>query len=262
MFPQPTQTIHFMRFFLTLSYKGTSYHGWQVQDNAPSVQGTLQEALSVLLGGKTDITGAGRTDTGVHASYYVAHFDTENQKPLQQADDFIYHLNAILPKDIAANSIQPVPDEAHARFSAALREYKYYVLTEKDPFRIDTAYRYPLALDVCKMNEAAAALKEYTDFESFCKLGGDNKTTICHIKESVWIREGNELIYTISADRFLRNMVRAVVGTLIDVGRGKTDLGGFRQIIETKDRGAAGTSAPAHGLFLTDVRYPEELFKG
>ena len=247
-----------MRFFLTLSYKGTAYHGWQVQDNAPSVQGTLQEALSVLLGQPADILGAGRTDTGVHAAYYIAHFDAESEKPLQPG--FIYHLNAILPKDIAVSGIQCVPNEAHARFSATLREYKYYILTEKDPFRIDTAYRYPLPLDMERMNEAAAVLKKYTDFESFCKLHGDNKTTICHVHESVWMKKDNALIYTVSADRFLRNMVRAIVGTLIDVGRGKIGLGEFRQIIEAKNRGAAGTSAPAHGLFLTDIIYPEELF--
>lgn len=248
-----------MRFFLTLSYKGTAYHGWQVQDNAPSVQGNLQKALSVLLQEPVGVVGAGRTDTGVHAAFYVAHFDTESAKPLD--DSFVYHLNAILPKDIAVSGVQAVPAEAHARFSATLREYEYHILTEKDPFRQETAWQYPLALDLDKMNEAAAVLKEYTDFESFCKLHSDNKTTLCRMEESVWVREGNALIYTVSADRFLRNMVRSIVGTLVDVGRGKTDLAKFRQIIEAKNRGAAGTSAPAHGLFLTDVRYPEELFK-
>ena len=249
-----------MRFFLTLSYKGTAYHGWQVQNNAPSVQGTLQRALGTLIGEPVGVVGAGRTDTGVHAAYYVAHFDTESEKPL--ATDFVYHLNAVLPKDIAVDGIQRVPDDAHARFSAVLREYKYYVLPKKDPFRIDTAYFYPLPLDVDRMNRAAAALTEYTDFESFCKLHGDNKTTICHVWESVWEMQGNALVYTVSADRFLRNMVRAIVGTLLDVGRGKLDLDGFRRVIEAKNRGVAGTSAPAHGLFLTDVRYPEELFNG
>lgn len=247
-----------MRFFLTLSYKGTAYHGWQVQDNAPSVQGALQSALSTLLGEPTEVVGAGRTDTGVHASYYVAHFDTMSGKP--QEEGFVYHLNAVLPKDIAVSGIRPVTEEAHARFSATLREYKYYITTEKDPFRVDTAYRYPLALDMDAMNAAAAALKEYTDFESFCKLHGNNKTTICRISESGWSREGGLLVYTVSADRFLRNMVRAIVGTLIDVGRGKLSLDGFRRIIEAKNRSAAGTSAPPQGLFLTDIHYPEELF--
>ena len=248
-----------MRYFLTLSYKGTAYHGWQVQDNAPTVQGMLQKALSTLLEEKIDVTGAGRTDTGVHAAYYIAHFDAGSGKP--QEKNFVYHLNAMLPKDIAVSSVRPVPDDAHARFSAILREYKYYILTEKDPFKIDTAYRYPLSLDMDKMNEAAELLKGYSDFESFCKLHADNKTTICHLRDSIWEKNGSMLIYTVSADRFLRNMVRAIVGTLIDVGRGKTDVARFREIIEAKNRGAAGTSAPAHGLFLTDIHYPDTLFK-
>jgi tRNA pseudouridine38-40 synthase len=244
-----------MRFFLTLSYKGTAYHGWQVQQNAPSVQGVLQQALSTLTGEAVEVVGAGRTDTGVHAAHYVAHFDTASERPMNQ--DFIYHLNAILPKDIAAHAINRVPDEAHARFSALWREYKYFIISEKDPFRIDTAWRYPLPLDLERMNEAAAVLMQYSDFGSFCKLHGGNKTTICQVKSSLWVRDGNTLIYTVSADRFLRNMVRAVVGTLVDVGRGRIDLDGFRRIVEAGDRCAAGSSAPAHGLFLTDIGYPE-----
>ena len=249
-----------MRFFLTLSYKGTAYHGWQIQPNAVSVQQALQDALSVLLRDKIEVVGAGRTDTGVHAAYYVAHFDTESEKLLDK-DHFRYHLNALLPKDIAVSVIRPVKDDAHARFDASLREYKYYISQAKNPFQTDTAYCYPLTLDMDRMNEAADTLKEYTDFESFCKLHANNKTTICHIRESVWKKEGDMLVYTVSADRFLRNMVRAIVGTLIDVGRGKIDMSQFRQIIEAKDRCAAGSSAPAHGLFLTNVHYPEELFQ-
>jgi len=249
-----------MRFFLTLSYKGTAYHGWQIQPNAFSVQQALQDALSMLLRENIEVVGAGRTDTGVHAAYYVAHFDTESEKLLDK-DHFCYHLNAILPKDIAVSAIQAVRDNAHARFDATLREYKYYVTQAKNPFQTDIAYHYPMHLDIERMNEAANALKDYTDFESFCKLHADNKTTICHIKESVWSKKDNMLVYTVSADRFLRNMVRAMVGTLIDVGRGKINVDQFRQIIEAKDRCAAGTSAPAHGLFLTDVQYSEELFK-
>lgn len=249
-----------MRFFLTLSYKGTAYHGWQIQNNAPSVQQTLQKALSTLLQEPVDVVGAGRTDTGVHAACYTAHFDTENQKPFHKID-FVYHLNAILPKDIAVSDVFPVSDEAHARFSATLREYKYYIVTEKDPFQIETAYRFPFPLDMDKMNEAAAVLKECIDFASFCKLHSDNKTTICHIKDSFWQKEGDCLVYTVSADRFLRNMVRALVGTLLDVGRGKITLGQFREVIDSRNRGAAGTSAPPQGLFLTRVDYPEELLK-
>jgi tRNA pseudouridine38-40 synthase len=249
-----------MRFFLTLAYKGTAYSGWQIQDNAPSVQAALQGALSVLLGEPTEVVGAGRTDAGVHAAYYVAHFDTVSEKPLDE-DSFIYHLNAILPRDIAAFGVKRVTDEAHARFSATRREYKYYLTLEKDPFRTETAYRYPLALDMDRMNQSAEILMEYTDFESFCKADGNNKTTLCRIFASGWTRQGNLLIYTIAADRFLRNMVRAIVGTLIDVGRGKLSVDDFRAIIEAKSRCAAGTSAPAHGLFLTDVHYPEHLLR-
>lgn len=248
-----------MRFFLTLSYKGTAYHGWQIQPNAASVQQALQDALSMLLREDVEIVGAGRTDTGVHAAYYVAHFDTESEKLLDK-DHFLYHLNAVLPKDIAVSVIRHVKDNAHARFDASLREYKYYISQSKNPFQTDTAYHYPQPLDMDRMNEVAKALKDYTDFESFCKLHADNKTTICHITESAWERKDDMLIYTVSADRFLRNMVRAIVGTLIDVGRGKIDMEQFRQIIEAKDRCSAGTSAPAHGLFLTDVHYSEELF--
>lgn len=249
-----------MRFFLMLSYKGTAYHGWQIQPNAVSVQQALQDALSMLLREDIEVVGAGRTDTGVHAACYVAHFDTESKKILDK-DHFQYHLNAVLPKDVAVSAIRQVKDDAHARFDASLREYKYYISQSKNPFQTDTVYHYPSSLDIDRMNEAAKALTEYTDFESFCKLHADNKTTICHIKDSVWEKKGDILVYTVSADRFLRNMVRAIVGTLIDVGRGKIDMEQFRQIIEARDRCAAGTSAPAHGLFLTDVHYSEELFK-
>ena len=248
-----------MRFFLTLSYRGTAYRGWQVQDNALSVQQALQGALSVLLGAPTEVVGAGRTDAGVHAARYVAHFDTDSQKPMDQ--DFTYHLNAILPKDIAVHTVQRVKEEAHARFSATLREYKYFIVSEKDPFRVETAYHYPQVLNLEKMNEAAAALPEYTDFAAFCKLHGGNKTTLCRLQASLWVREGNALIYTVSSDRFLRNMVRAIVGTLIDVGRGKLTPDEFRRVVESGNRSAAGTSAPPQGLFLTDVRYPEDIFE-
>ncbi len=248
-----------MRFFLTLSYKGTLYHGWQIQDNAPSVQAALQAALSTLLGEPTEIVGAGRTDAGVHAARYVAHFDTVSQKPVDQ--DFVYHLNAILPKDVAVHAVRQVTEDAHARFSAVSREYKYFIVSEKDPFRTETACYVPQPLNMKKMNEAAEILMEYTDFASFCKLHGGNKTTLCRMKASVWVKSGNTLIYTVSADRFLRNMVRAIVGTLIDVGRGRISTDDFRHIVEAGNRAAAGTSAPPQGLFLTDVQYPEEIFQ-
>lgn len=248
-----------MRFFLGLSYKGTAYNGWQIQPNAPSVQQTLQRALSVLLKETIEVAGAGRTDTGVHASFYIAHFDTENPAPMH-SDDFCYHLNCILPKDIAVSSIRPVRADAHARFDARLRSYKYYILQEKNPFRIDTTYQCTVPLDVERMNQAAALILQYDDFTSFCKLHADNKTNICHVTESYWGQCGTELVYTISADRFLRNMVRAIVGTLMDVGRGKITPEQFREIIEVKSRGKAGSSAAAQGLFLTDVVYPDHIY--
>lgn len=248
-----------MRFFLTLSYKGTAYHGWQIQPNAPSVQQTLQEALSTILREKIEVVGAGRTDTGVHASHYIAHFDTENPAPLE-AVDFCYHLNAILPKDIAASEVRRVKQDAHARFDALQREYRYRIIRKKNPFRIDTACLYTAPLDAEKMNRAAELITTYEDFTSFCKLHADNKTNICHVTESHWREENGELTYTISADRFLRNMVRAIVGTLLDVGRGKITLEQFKDIIEARSRGEAGSSAAAHGLFLTGITYPHDIY--
>lgn len=246
-----------MRFFLYLSYKGTAYNGWQIQPNAPSVQQTIQEALSLILKEKTEITGAGRTDTGVHASFYVAHFDTWSDKPLDR-EDFCYHLNCMLPKDIAVSDVRQVADDAHARFDAVSREYKYFVSKVKNPFLTEISFQHTVPLNVEKMNEAAGALMEYEDFTSFCKLHSNNKTNICHVAHSQWEDLGDRLVYTIRADRFLRNMVRAVVGTLLDVGRGKIDTEGFRRIIESRSRGAAGASAHARGLFLTDVVYDDK----
>jgi tRNA pseudouridine38-40 synthase len=248
-----------MRFFLTLSYRGTAYNGWQIQSNAPSVQQTLQRALSTLLRAQTETVGAGRTDAGVHAAHYVAHFDTENPAPMQ-AGDFCHRLNALLPGDIAVSEVRRVKEEAHARFSAVRREYKYYVVTEKDPFRRETALRCEAPLDIERMNEAAAIVRETEDFTSFCKLHGGNRTNRCRIVSSGWERQGNLLIYTVSADRFLRNMVRALVGTMLDAGRGRLDAEGFRAVIDARARGAAGTSAPPQGLFLTAVDYPDDIY--
>ncbi len=247
-----------MRYFLELSYSGKAYNGWQIQPSDPSVQQTLQRALSTLLGAETETVGAGRTDTGVHASYYVAHFDTE--RLLDDLARFCYHLNAILPHDIAVSGVRRVRDDAHARFDALSREYRYYITTRKDPFRTDTALRWTLPLDAERMNEAAALLLEARDFTSFSKLHSDNKTNLCRVSRAGWHREGDLLVFTIEADRFLRNMVRAVVGTLLDVGRGKLSVGGFRSVIEGRDRALAGGSAPAQGLFLTGVRYPDDVY--
>ncbi len=247
-----------MRYFLTLSYDGTRYHGWQIQQNAVSVQQTLEQSLSRLLKAETRVVGAGRTDTGVHASRYIAHFDAA---PIDNQPAFLYHLNCILPSDIAVSEVREVIPEAHARFDAVKREYRYYISRTKDPFRRDTVLYYSYPLDVEEMNRAAAAVMEYQDFTSFCRLHSDNKTNVCRIYESYWTRQGDLLIYTVVADRFLRNMVRALVGTMTDVGRGKTTVEEVRRIVELKSRGAAGASAPAHGLFLTDVVYPEEIYR-
>lgn len=243
------------RYFLQLSYKGTRYHGWQVQPNAVSVQQVVEKALSTLLRENVAVVGAGRTDTGVHASYFILHFDLS--KPIPDNFDVVYKLNSFLPEDIAVQRFWPVNNEAHARFSAISRTYHYYITQEKDPFSIDTTFRYTLPLDVDKMNRAAKVLFDYEDFTSFSRLHTDVKTNNCKISRAEWKREGDKLIFVIQADRFLRNMVRAIVGTLLEAGKGKITIEDFRKIIESKDRGAAGASAPAQGLFLVDIGYPD-----
>lgn len=246
------------RYFLELSFKGTRYHGWQVQPNALSVQEVLETTFSTFLRRKIEITGAGRTDTGVHASFYVAHFDIE-ELPFSTTD-LVEKLNRFLPEDIALHRIYPVKSDAHARFSATQRTYQYRVARTKDPFSLETSYHFLLPLDVAAMNEAAAMLPTFSDFTSFSKLHTDVKTNICKVSEAVWKTEGNMLVFTITADRFLRNMVRAIVGTLMDVGRGKITLDEWIAIIDKKDRCAAGTSAPPQGLFLTGITYPDEIY--
>lgn len=246
------------RYFIYLGYNGTAYHGWQIQPNGNSIQAELQQALSTLLRREVEVVGAGRTDAGVHALEAVAHFD--NPEPLDTLH-ITDKLNRLLPPDISISRIKPVVPEAHARFSALSRSYEYYLTTTKDPFRRYTAARVYHQLDFETMNKAADTLREYTDFTSFSKLHTDVKTNNCKVYHAEWKQlEPNLWMFNIQADRFLRNMVRAIVGTLIEVGRGKIDLPRFRQIIELKDRCAAGTSAPAEGLFLAQVKYPEELF--
>jgi tRNA pseudouridine38-40 synthase len=245
------------RYFLQLSYKGTHYHGWQIQPNAVSVQEVVERALSIILREEIAVVGAGRTDTGVHASCFVLHFDSKNMAIAEQ--DLVFKLNRFLPPDVAVFSIQKAPGDFHARFSAVSRTYNYFISTEKNPFRIETSYQYTVPLDVQKMNEAAQLLFEYEDFTSFSRLHTDVKTNNCKIYQAEWGREADQLVFTIRADRFLRNMVRAVVGTLLEVGRGKLSVEGFREIIEKKNRGAAGASAPAKGLFLSYIEYPKEM---
>lgn len=246
-----------MRYFIYLSYDGARYHGWQIQPNGISVQEVLNKALSTLLREPIEVTGAGRTDAGVNASLMVAHFDC------QQATDngqLAYRLNKLLPPDIAIHKIVPVSPDAHARFSATSRTYHYYIITEKSPFE-PYAYRFPQPLDFDKMNEAAQTLFDYIDFTSFSKLHTDVKTNNCHIITARWEQLSPiKWQFTITADRFLRNMVRAIVGTLLDVGRGVLTIEQFREIIEKKDRCSAGTSVPGNALFLADVTYPEEIF--
>ncbi|MDR2894140.1 MAG: tRNA pseudouridine(38-40) synthase TruA [Alistipes sp.] len=311
-----------MRYFLELSYNGTAYRGWQRQRDVPSVQQTLEEALSRLLGAPTEVVGAGRTDTGVHAAHYVAHFDTEVEitgadgdgagcraagagradgaggDGVFAGDDFLYHANSMLPPDIALKSIRRVADDAHARYDATEREYTYYIARAKDPFRAGTAWLYTVPLDVDAMNRAAAYLLTVSDFTTFAKLGGGNKTNICRVTAAQWRSErglrvtggggegsgsktpdgdsggegssdktsgGNNdsggeqtlgcLTFTIRADRFLRNMVRAVVGTLVDVGRGKITPEQFAEIVDARNLSRASGGAPAHGLFLTGIKY-------
>ena len=242
-----------MRYFVTFSYDGTRYHGWQIQPNGDSVQAQLQRALSLLLRSEIVVTGAGRTDAGVHARMMVAHFDTD-----QVVDDrqLAYKLNKLLPRDIAVSKVEQVADDLHARFSATSRMYRYYLHTEKNPFLSFTSYEIHYPLDFNKMNEAAQVLMEYEDFGAFCKAHADVKTTLCHITTAQWHQTGVSTWYfEIRANRFLRNMVRAVVGTLIDVGRGRISLDDFRKIVEGKKRTDAGESMPAHALFLEDVTY-------
>lgn len=245
-----------MRYFIKLSYDGARYHGWQVQPNGISVQEVINKALSTLLREQIEVTGAGRTDAGVNASMMIAHFDCE--KLLD--DNLTYKLNKFLPNDIAIHSIRQVSREAHARFSAISRTYHYYIITEKCPFE-PYAYRYPLPLDFSLMNLAAKELYSYSDFTSFSKLHTDVKTNNCKVALAEWKQVSSiKWEFTIIADRFLRNMVRAIVGTLIDVGRGAITIKQFKEIIEKKNRCSAGTSVPGNALFLANITYPESVY--
>ena len=250
-----------MRYFIELSYDGAAYCGWQRQPDAPTVQQALEKALSTLLRQEIEVVGAGRTDTGVNASYYVAHFDCENG--VKDCAQLVYKLNLILPQDIAVKRVREVTPEAHARFDAVEREYTYYISQRKNPFRRYSAWQYYVPLDVERMNEAAATLLDYDDFTSFAKLNSNNKTNICRVVKSEWRRdEWDEdlLIFTIRADRFLRNMIRAIVGTLVDVGRGRYTVEEFADILHSRDLSRSSAGAPAVGLFLSDVEYSENVY--
>jgi tRNA pseudouridine38-40 synthase len=246
-----------LRYFIQFSYFGKAYHGWQNQPNAITVQEELEKALSTLLRQRVAVVGAGRTDAGVHAKQMFCHLDVD---AISDIDDMVYRLNAFLPDDIAIQGIFQVADDAHARFDAVERTYEYWLVKEKDPFLFDHAHFIKQPLDVDAMNQAAKILLDYTDFECFSKSNTDVKTFNCDVREAFWKIDEDKWVFTITADRFLRNMVRAVVGTLLDVGMGKMSPEGIHQVVASKDRGEAGASVPAKGLYLTKVSYPKEIF--
>lgn len=242
-----------MRYFIYLAYDGTNYHGWQVQPNAVSVQGEIERCLSTVMREKTMIVGAGRTDTGVHARMMAAHFNTD--LPVD-CDQLAFRLNRILPPDISIYRIEPVSDDMHARFSATSRTYHYYIHTRKSPFNRKYSLETHYKLDFEAMNRAGEYLTTVSDFASFCKAGSDNKTTICDVRTAKWVEtEPGCWYFEITADRFLRNMVRAVVGTLVDVGRGRLTFDAFKAVVDSRKRTEARESMPAHALFLEEVIY-------
>lgn len=249
------------RYFIQLSYKGTAYHGWQVQDNTPlTVQEVLNKMLSRLINHEVFVTGCGRTDTGVHAKDFFAHFDTETDL-IPDREKWVFRFNNALPDDIAIHRIIKVHEDANSRFDAVSRTYEYRINKKKDPFRIDQSWYLYGNLNVDAMNKAAALLFNYSDFSSFAKSNTQSFTNNCKIYKAEWKEEEDALVFTISADRFLRNMVRAIVGTLTEVGKGKMNMEEFVKVIESKDRANAGFSVPACGLYLTKVEYPADYFK-
>lgn len=241
------------RYFIQIAYKGTNYHGWQIQTNANSVQAEINKALSTILQENISVVGAGRTDTGVHAKELFAHFEATISLDLNTLQ---YKLNTFLPDDISINDIYTVAADMHARFSATFRTYEYHIITHKNPFLSETAFHFPYDLDLDKMNNAAQEMMEYTDFSCFSKSNTDTFTNDCSITEAFWKKEDDRLIFTITANRFLRNMVRAIVGTLLDIGQGKITVADIKTIIDSKNRSEAGQSVPPQGLFLVKVGYP------
>ena len=245
-----------MRYFCTVAYNGTQYHGWQMQKNALSVQEVIQESLSKVLREKVEITGSGRTDTGVHATHQVFHMDID-KKP---GKDPVHKFNSILPKDISIREIRAVKPEAHARFDAVKRSYFYQVLRFRDPFILDQSYLFTPEVDLEKMNEAGQILIETDDFECFSRVKTDVNNFLCDITKAEWSFHNDLLLFHVSSNRFLRGMVRAIVGTLLDVGTGKTSLKEFRDILNSRDRTRAGRSVPARGLYLSEVKYPKDIY--
>ena len=247
------------RYFIFISYKGTSYHGWQLQPNSVTVQKILDNALSVVLSEDISTTGAGRTDTGVHALVFCAHFDSHSPD-LAEKKNLIFRLNRLLPGDISVNAVRRVLTDANARYSAVSRTYRYYISRIKDPFFNSSSWFLHGNIDIEVMNQACRILFNHSDFTSFSRLHSGSKTNICKIYDAGWKEQDGRLVFTIRADRFLRNMVRAIVGTMVEIGFSKISLEEFEKIIQARDRCRAGRSAPARGLFLSDIEYPEEIF--
>jgi len=248
-----------MRYFIEIAYKGTDFHGWQKQPNAVGVQDVIQQAFNKIFNTEIEVVGAGRTDTGVHAKQLFAHFDTEK---IIDEKDLTYKVNSILPKAINIKQIFKVPTNTHARFDATSRSYEYHIHLENDPFLLETTWQiHNRKFDIVKMNKASKILLNHSNFKAFSKSRTDVKTYDCTITCAEWIQKENQLIFKITANRFLRNMVRAIVGTLLDVGEGKLSIKDFENIILSQNRSNAGLSVPAKGLFLTKVEYPKNIFK-
>lgn len=248
-------------FFLELSYRGTAYHGWQEQENtAETVQRKIEDVLSQLLNSEIKITGCGRTDTGVHARKYFAHIITSKIELPLNKNKWVYKINSLLPDDIVVDSLYLMRKDAHARYSAVSRTYKYYITKNKNAFAQDLAWKLNMEIDIDKLNKAASALLLYDDFSSFKKAHTQNKSNKCKVTYAKWSIENDMIVFTITADRFLRNMVRAIVGTMIDIAKGKLNENDFCTLIENRSRTDSGMSAPAHGLFLVNVQYPKEIF--
>ena len=245
------------RYFLDISYKGTDYHGWQRQPNANSVQEEVENALKTMFQTEIGIMGSGRTDTGVHARQQVAHFDC---KIALDIAELAFKLNRILPNDIVVNHAKAVHDDAHSRFDATLRSYEYFLHQKRDPFKVGTSYFYAKQLDLDKMNAAAKKLVGEQDFQSFSKVKTEVNNFICNIETAAWKIDNESLVFCVTANRFLRGMIRALVGTLLEVGLGNMSLEDFQNVIDVKDRTKAGRAVPADGLFLTTVQYPTEIY--
>jgi len=241
-----------VRYFLDIAYKGTNYHGWQIQKNAHTIQAEIQSKISLLLKEKIEVVGSGRTDTGVHAKQQIAHFDIGKELGIQ---DFLHKINSFLPKDIVIKDMYEVAKNIHARFDAKKRTYEYIINRKKNPFFLELAYFYPKKLDLEQMNLASQKLLLYEDFECFSKVKTEVNHFLCEVFEAYWEEEVDKLIFRISANRFLRGMVRAIVGTLLEVGLGRKNIIGFEKIVQNKNRRNAGFAVPAQGLYLVEVTY-------